>query len=103
MNKTIYKYQLKIIDEQVVSLPAFSRLLTVQVQHNVPYLWALVNPNLPNEIPVTIRMFGTGHPIEDNDSFLEYIGTFQLLEGNLVYHVFCETTFCERRKNRSEQ
>lgn len=88
MNKIIYKYPLEIIDEQVVLLPAYARILTVQAQHDAPYLLALVNPNLPNEVPVTIRMFGTGHPIEDSDG-LEYVGTFQILEGDLVFHVFC--------------
>lgn len=32
MNNTIYKYPLEITDEQVVMLPAYARLLTVQVQ-----------------------------------------------------------------------
>lgn len=87
MNKIIYKYPLEIIDEQVVLLPAYARLLTVQAQYDIPCLWALVNPVLPNEVPVTVRIFGTGHPIEDTDN-LEYIGTFQILGGKLVYHAF---------------
>ena len=91
MNKIIYKYPLEIIDKQVILLPAYARILTVQAQHNAPYLWALVNPNLPNEVPVTIRMFGTGHSIKDSDG-LAYIGTFQILEGDLVFHIFYETT-----------
>lgn len=83
--KKIYKYQLKIVDEQTVDMPANAKILTVQSQNGNPMLWALVNSATPPE-EQTIRIIGTGHPIEDFYS-LEYISTFQTPHG-LVFHVF---------------
>jgi hypothetical protein len=84
--KTIYKYKLTTTDNQVLSLPAFSEILTVQLQGGEPYLWALVNKNIEEEIPITIEIFGTGNPIPDGKR--RYINTYQLLDGRLVFHVF---------------
>lgn len=36
--------------------------------------------------PVRFRLAGTGHPIAEAD--LRYVGTFQLADGALVFHVF---------------
>lgn len=47
----------------------------------------MVNPTMPNDMAVTIRIFGTGHTIQDADR-LEYIGTIQMCGGALVFHVF---------------
>ena len=85
--KKIYKYPLEIEDEQNVLLPTGAKILTVQSILDKPYLYALVNPTAPNNMAVTIRAFGTGHPISDSD-YLEYIGTFQIYGGHLVFHVF---------------
>ena len=85
--KKIYKYPLEIQDEQNVLLPTGAKILTVQSILDKPYLYALVNPTAPNNMAVTIRTFGTGHPISDSD-YLEYIGTFQIYNGTLVFHVF---------------
>lgn len=85
--KKIYKYPLEIKDEQVVLLPTGSKILTVQSQGGKACLWALVNPTMPNDMSVTIRIFGTGHTIQDSDR-LEYIGTFQMCGGAIVFHVF---------------
>lgn len=85
--KKIYKYPLEIEDEQNVLLPTGAKILTVQSILDKPYLYALVNPTAPNNMAVTIRTFGTGHPISDS-GYLEYIGTFQIYGGHLVFHVF---------------
>jgi len=87
MNKTIYKYPLKLTDLQDTMLPVDASILTVQIQHDKPCLWALVDPEANYMEPVTIRIAGTGHPIVDNDN-LHYISTFQMQGGLLVFHVF---------------
>lgn len=89
MRKTIYKYPLEIVDEQVVLLPTGAKILTVQTQMDKPCIWAMVNPTAPNNMALTIRIFGTGHTIKDSDS-LEYIGTFQIYGGRLVFHAFVQ-------------
>lgn len=89
MRNTIYKYPLEIKDEQVVMLPTGAKILTVQAQMDKPCIWAMVNPTAPNNMALTIRIFGTGHTIKDSDS-LEYIGTFQIYGGRLVFHAFVQ-------------
>lgn len=88
MEKLIFKYELQVTGRQVLSLPMGSEILTVQVQRGVPQLWALVDPS-GNLVPTTIKMFGTGNPIDCNlevDGY--YISTIQLNGGDLVFHVF---------------
>lgn len=82
VQKTIYKYTVPV--DTVLHLPQDAEILTVQVQHNVPQLWALVDPAAPTT-PRHIRTYGTGHSIDDN---VEYIDSFQLHNGDLVFHVF---------------
>jgi len=59
-------------------------LLTVAVQDGAPCIWALVDPAQPSR-ERRIRIYGTGHSINEPG---RYIGTFQLLGGTLVFHVF---------------
>lgn len=69
-------------------MPVGAKILTVQVQNGIPCMWAMVDPDASTE-EVTIRVHGTGHPICDSAK-LEYIGTFQIYGGGLVFHVFKE-------------
>ena len=82
----IYKYPLPITDEFVIEMPAMHRLLLVDTQKGMPFVWALVNPDT-EKILVTFRIYGTGHGIKDVDK-MQYVGTFQEDFGNLVWHVF---------------
>lgn len=82
----IYKYALKIEDEQAVEMPAGARILTVQMQHGQPQLWALVEPGQPLQHR-SIIVAGTGHPVHFSQD-ARHIGTFQMHEGALVFHVF---------------
>lgn len=84
--KRIYKYPLSIAPVQTLGIPAGATLLTVQTQRNQPCLWALVDPERLQE-EVRLRMVGTGHEFEDADQW-EYLGSFQLDAGMLVFHVF---------------
>ena len=88
---TIHKYHVihgkKHIDLQ---LPVGAKILTIQVQHNEPFVWALIDPNADFENREFI-IFGTGHPIEDDISRLQYIGTFQISNGFLILNEFLST------------
>jgi hypothetical protein len=88
--KTVWKYPVTIGDEFTLEMPLAAKVLTVQVQHGAPYLWALVDPaNVDAMRTRRFRLAGTGHPIEDTDG-LKYVGTFQMFGGSLVWHVFEE-------------
>jgi hypothetical protein len=85
--QTIYKYPLEMEDEQTLSLPMGAKILSVQTQRETPCIWALVD--IGSNLPFQDRVFilrGTGHPI--NESSLLYIGTFQLENGEFIFHLF---------------
>lgn len=88
MNKTIWKFELKTTDNQTIEMPANAEILTVQTQHEVPCIWALVDPTEPNEKRF-IKVFGTGHDVHyEMGLSRNYLGTYQLHNGSLVFHVF---------------
>ncbi len=81
----IYKYEIKLDDDQTISLPTGAKILTVQIQGRIPYIWAMFDENLGGLEPRKISVIGTGNPMPEVG---RYIGTFQMLEGMLVWHVF---------------
>jgi len=83
--KRIYKYPVPLTDDFTLALPRNAQILTVQMQHEKPQLWALVDPAVSN-VERNFIVRGTGHPVDDEG--LEYINTFQLANGTLVFHLF---------------
>lgn len=87
--KTIYKYPIKIADKQSFPMPVGANILTLQTQNGNPFIWAMIDTEVPTE-EVSIRVYGTSYPISESSN-LEYIGTFHAMYGrNLVFHVFKE-------------
>ncbi len=82
--KTIWKFPLKVTDEQTLQIPNGAQLLTVQTQGEIPCLWALVDPNAERK-PCVVQTYGTGHPIREVGA---YLSTYQMSGGALVFHVF---------------
>lgn len=79
----IYKYSLGF-GTCVIHMPTGAQVLTVQVQNDEPFIWALVDLNAPVEAR-SFRIIGTGH--ETKMSAAEtYVGTFQ--QPPFVWHVF---------------
>lgn len=85
--KMVYKYPLYIQYEVVVMMPKGARVLSVQVQDGRPCIWAAVAPCETSQEKRWFRIAGTGHPIED-DVVEGFIGTIQMYDGRLVFHVF---------------
>jgi len=84
---TIHKYELEVTDNQKISMPYDFEILSVQVQHGKPCLWARIN-TAKSEVKVEIIIKGTGHPHLPDDLVGDYIGTFQINDGDLVFHAF---------------
>ena len=80
----VHKFPLRTTDRQEIYLPVSAKVLTVQVQHGTPCLWALVDEDA-DLTKHSLTIVGTGHPV---GSVGEYIGTYQLDSGALVFHVF---------------
>jgi hypothetical protein len=85
MKQSIWKFPLEIKGLQLQPMPEGAKILCVETQNGQPCIWAMVDESAPTEIR-TIEVFGTGHPIPRGER--EYIGTFQMMVGGLVYHVF---------------
>lgn len=87
MKKEVWKFQLTEPKESI-EMPVEAQILTVQTQGGIPCLWALGDPSAPKELRC-FEVYGTGHPIH-YDMAIErnYIGTFQINGGSLVFHVF---------------
>lgn len=81
----IFKYTIE--PDAYIEMPNGARILSVQVQNGVPVLWALVDPDAPLKRR-DIRVYGTGHSIRLEVEDLEYLGTFQMHDGALVFHAF---------------
>lgn len=82
---TVWKFPFEVQDEFSLSMPRFSRILTVQMQGDQPCIWAAVEPSESRD-ERRFRILGTGRPTPI--STLEYVGTFQMFAGALVWHLF---------------
>jgi hypothetical protein len=89
--KTIWKYEIPMLDYFELEIPAGAKILSVQVQGTDDllllgkvFIWALVDPDALRTKRL-FRLARTGHQIMDDGNF---IGTFQLYNGKLVYHLF---------------
>lgn len=88
MKKQIWKFELHNTDRQEVEMPISSEILTIKTQRGTPCLWALVNPSAEKEVRI-FEVFGTGHDVYyDMGISRNYINTYQLNGGGLVFHVF---------------
>lgn len=84
--RTVWKYTLENVNIQKIKMPRTADILHVAVQAGVPCLWAEVTPDTPEE-ERTILILGTGHVIPPWTT-RRYIGTFQLQDGVLIFHVY---------------
>ena len=86
--KTIWKFPLETKDRQRICIPSNYKFLCVQVQGETPCLWTLVDDK-SHLLIVEIATRGTGYICEGPEE-MQYIGTYQLAGGELVFHVFGE-------------
>lgn len=84
----IFKYTLEVADRQVVQMPVGSKILAFQFQRGVPCIWALVAEGSVMKSRA-LRIHGTGHQINIDDTPTQYVGTAQQGDS-LVWHLFEE-------------
>ena len=85
----IYKYQFPGPGDVVeINMPLGALCLTVQVQREQPCIWAMINETEKRTEIKKFMVAGTGHDLTFPPGESRYIGTFQLVGGSLVYHVF---------------
>lgn len=84
----VYKYIVNMQrDTSTIHLPAGARILSFKYQHGALCFWALVNPQTYTE-ERQFRVVGTGHSIDIPSEKLHFIGTAQMLNGDLIWHLF---------------
>jgi len=81
----IFKYEIPIKDTFNLELPAHSKILSLQLQNEKPYIWVLHDENKVLKHRY-FTIVGTGHEIEYHPDVMIYIGTIQM--GSLVWHLF---------------
>lgn len=87
MNKQIWKFEINT-NQITIEIPKEAEILTMQTQNEKPCIWALVNPENKKELR-HFEVYGTGHNIYyDMGIERKYINTFQLHNGDLVFHLF---------------
>ena len=92
--KRIFKYTITPGRVFPLTLPYEKvRPLCVQVQQGLPQLWLLVDEGSRSpeqEFNHDFFIFHTGAPIFDPEfeEIGDYVGTFQLKDGEQVFHVF---------------
>ena len=94
----IYKYPLELLDRQVLKIPVGAQFLHFGGQNSRPQLWALVDPDIPEEEEWTLRIAGTGHEISE-DIEMEHLGTMIDENLGLVWHLFFELPEAEETGN----
>jgi hypothetical protein len=90
---SVYRYEVPV-DDRCHEFELSGPIVHVASRRpDVVEFWAYNNPGQPEE-SVTLRVFGTGHPI-DVDGEISHVGS--ALVGPLVWHlVKITSTSCER-------
>ncbi len=83
----IYKYKLEIVDEQIISLPEGSKVLSAKEQNGDICIWVLIDHVTPCENR-TFYIFGTGNPILRHVEEMNFVGTVFTHDKALVWHVY---------------
>lgn len=83
----VFKYQVEVSDYPEIDMKIGAHILSFQVQQGGLCIWAIVNPDGDDEVR-RFRLVGTGHEINEPERKLKYIGTTQMLEGRVLFHLF---------------
>jgi len=88
--KRIFKYDVPVADHFELELPLNAEVLTFQSQRGSFYIWVITDDEEGlNDERRYFRLAGTGHDLtEDSPKIKKYIGTAQIADGGLVFHLF---------------
>lgn len=82
--QTIWKFHVPIVDRPIIQMPRGAKVLSVALQNDGVYLWAVVAPGQP-EVPRPFAVVGTGESM-DNAVDAKFIGT--VMRRSHVWHIF---------------
>ena len=81
----IYKYQLELVEHQVIKVPNRRIILDIRIQDELYYVWSLVDNRLEDK-DLSIYLRGTG--TSDNMQDKRYITTLQ--DKHMMWHFFTD-------------
>jgi hypothetical protein len=84
--RTIYKYPLNNVGLNAVHMPTGAKILSCQLQREIPTLWAMVDDTEPLRRRRS-TVVGTGHALHESVDARGFLATLQLEDG-IVLHVF---------------
>jgi len=91
---TIWKFPITNLDGTTIHAPYNGNLkfdeqvLYCDVQNGVPCIWVAVDDEEGTR-PIRVVVYGTGHDMSRAGA-LKHVGSFMLLDGAFVGHVFVE-------------
>lgn len=88
----IFKYPVPLLNNFIIELPIYSKILHFDTQNNEMFIWVAVEENNP-VIDRHFYLIGTGQDFDfrvNSDVERFYIGTVQLNNGKFVWHLFEE-------------
>ena len=83
--KSIWKFEVPVKDKFKISMPKGTQIISFQSQDREAYIWGIVE----TDVEFVVRTFvirGTGHIFKGDPG--TYIGTIQMYDGMLVWHLF---------------
>lgn len=86
--KTIFKYSIPITDDPLVDLPKGAKFLSIGAQGELLFLWAEVDDDKRERVPMQLHIRGTGHEMKGNEG--AFITTVIMYGGALVWHIFAD-------------
>lgn len=84
----ILKYKIQVVDSFVLQMPKDAIPLSVQAQRGEPVMWAMMDSLYDEPISREFSVVSTGELFGSMMGRYQYIGTFQLLDGAFVGHLF---------------
>ena len=84
MPHRVYKYELHPSDRPVIDMPTGAKLLHVDTQGELAFVWALVEVGAPS-VPRRFVFCRTGHDMPHPEA--PHVGTF-MTRGECVWHLF---------------
>ena len=88
MGEMVLKYDLALGGVTLLSIPSEAKILSSQLQYDMPRLWVLADTEKKEEDRQFV-IFGTGHVIHFNKGGkYNFINTILMGDGELVLHIF---------------
>ena len=87
---TIWKFPIPIQDSFTIIMPQGARVLSVETQGDVPFIWVMVDEEA-DQVEYHFELRGTGHNCDKVVGY-KHIGTFLMRQESLVLHLFAMNT-----------